>query len=192
MSAKNELRKSLLQKRLDLSYSVLQRNAKKASENFFALDLYIKSHSLAVYFSYKNELDTQFILEQAQRDNKKIYLPVVQNELLEFYSYELGDPLIDNRFGIPEPNTLHQTKIDPRQLDLIVMPCTACDSKGHRIGSGCGYYDRTLAFKHHESGKQPVLICLAHSLQQLEYIETDDWDVRADIIVTEKKTQTIG
>ena len=47
MSAKNELRKSLLQKRLDLSHSVLQRNAKKASENFFALDLYI--YQLEIY-----------------------------------------------------------------------------------------------------------------------------------------------
>lgn len=192
MPNKNELRHSLLQQRQALSPLILDNHSEQVSLSFFQLDLYKQCQTLAVYFACKNEISTQLIIKKAQQDHKKVYLPVIQNELLDFYSYQLGDPLIDNRYAIPEPNTMQQTSIDPRKLDVMLLPCTACDIKGHRIGSGCGYYDRTLAFKHHSDKKKPTLICLAHDFQKLENIETDAWDVNVDIVLTEKNCIQIG
>jgi 5-formyltetrahydrofolate cyclo-ligase len=46
-------------------------------------------------------------------------------------------------FGFREPS-LDDPEVAPGELDAIVVPALAADPRGHRIGYGAGYYDRTL------------------------------------------------
>lgn len=118
-----------------------------------------------------------------------------------------------NKFNILEP-VLHPWTVtyDPQLLDIIFLPLVAFDLNGHRIGMGGGYYDCTLAaiaasdmaknygtnenstFKSDKPsipsnlGKldKPITLGIAYSLQQVDHIEADPWDITMDGVITEK------
>lgn len=106
---------------------------------------------------------------------------------LEFYAYHSGDPLIENQYGIGEPDIKKQTHIDAEKLDLVLMPLVAFDENGNRVGRGAGFYDRTFSFKIGSKRKTPLLVGLAYEFQKINVITAADWDVALDLVVTEQK-----
>ena len=56
---------------------------------------------------------------------------------MDFYKWNLNDPLKINKYGIPEPITTNL--IYP---DIILVPLVAFDKNLNRLGYGGGYYDR--------------------------------------------------
>lgn len=48
-----------------------------------------------------------------------------------------------NALGITEPK--EGRVLQPTDIDLVLVPLLACDTKGYRVGYGKGYYDRYLA-----------------------------------------------
>jgi 5-formyltetrahydrofolate cyclo-ligase len=97
----------------------------------------------------KNEPDTWGIIHQvwAEKLALRLAAPVVQPDGISLLHYELtpATPLITNRWGIPEPQATLGTKVQPPQLDAVLVPLLACDQRGQRVGYGGGFYDRFLA-----------------------------------------------
>jgi 5-formyltetrahydrofolate cyclo-ligase len=60
------------------------------------------------------------------------------------------------------------------------MPLVGWDRQGGRLGMGGGFYDRALA-----GIKGPLLVGLAHAVQEVPQVPIDDWDVPLDFVVTE-------
>ena len=58
---------------------------------------------------------------------------------MDFYKWSATDPLVINKFGIPEPTS--KTKIYP---DILLVPLVAFDKNLNRIGYGGGFYDRYI------------------------------------------------
>ena len=112
-----------------------------------------------------------------------VYLPRVQGESLEFVSWEPEAGLRPNRFGIPEPAT-GQT-LPPERLGAILIPLRAFDSWGRRLGTGGGFYDRTLE-KGREGPIRPLRIGVAHDRQRVGLIPEAPWDVPLDWVVTDR------
>jgi len=48
-----------------------------------------------------------------------------------------------NSLGITEPK--EGAVVKPEQVDMVLVPLLACDTKGYRVGYGKGFYDRYLA-----------------------------------------------
>ena len=46
----------------------------------------------------------------------------------------------ENKYGITEP--VNGVKIDPEEIDMMLVPLFAFDKRGYRVGYGKGYYDR--------------------------------------------------
>ena len=65
---------------------------------------------------------------------------------------------------------------------LIIMPGLAFDEKKNRIGYGGGFYDKYLE-------RHPGLfkVALAYDFQIYKKLETEQFDIRPDIIVTDKR-----
>ncbi len=83
-------------------------------------------------------------------------------------------------FGIWEPRPDRSAVVSPEDIDLVICPCTAFDSAGHRVGMGGGYYDRFLP-----RCRNAAIIAVAFSVQQARHIPAQPWDKAMDAIVTE-------
>jgi 5-formyltetrahydrofolate cyclo-ligase len=149
-------------------------------------EVFRRSRHIAFYLSHDGELDPAALMRRAWAMGKVCYLPVITPEQrLWFARYAPGGDLIPNRYGIPEPAT--PDVIGARQLDLILAPLVGFDERGHRLGMGGGFYDRTLAFlRHRRAWRKPRVIGIAHELQRVERLDGAPWDVPLDGVATER------
>jgi 5-formyltetrahydrofolate cyclo-ligase len=71
------------------------------------------------------------------------------------------------------------------EIDVVVAPCLALDPRGHRLGYGAGYYDRTLP----AYAPPAITIAVAYQFQLLMEIPTSSTDVAVDWVVTDAEAR---
>ena len=99
-----------------------------------------KKKNIGGYFPVNNEIDDLEILKKLEKKKYKICLPVVKNNFnMDFYNFSFSEPLIVNKYGIPEPKKTHIV-----YPDVVLIPMVAFDKKKNRLGYGGGYYDRMI------------------------------------------------
>lgn len=148
------------------------------------------AHRIALFIGNDGEMTAEPLVAQPRWQNKRFYLPVIfgraQRRRLRFARYSVNQPLVRNRYGIPEPSKAGAQWLSPRFLDLVLVPLVAFDDHGHRLGMGGGFYDRTFAFlKHRLWWRKPRLIGLAYDFQHRELVPSDPWDVPLSGVATE-------
>ena len=132
------------------------------------------------YYPYNNEIDPIGILKKFEEKKYLISLPKIKkNNKMNFYNWSLKDPLIVNKYGIPEP-----TKKKIVYPDILLVPLVAFDKNLNRIGYGGGFYDRYI--KKISKIKKIFTIGLAYSFQQVKKIPINKYDIKLDYIITEK------
>jgi 5-formyltetrahydrofolate cyclo-ligase len=116
-------------------------------------------------------------------------LPRVTDEgRLRFAPWRPGDSVEPNRFGIPEPTHELESCLQPSQLQAALVPLVGFDRRGHRLGSGGGFYDRSFEFlREQEDHPSTRLIGVGYALQEVERIDEEAWDVRLHRVVTERE-----
>lgn len=143
--------------------------------------------TLAGYFGIRGEIDLRPLLAQQALGSVRIAVPILERHRpgrMHFRAWQPGTPLRDNAFGIPEPRR-DAPRIWRRQIDIVLLPLVAFDSRGYRLGMGGGYYDRYFARRRFGTHARPRLIGIAHGFQQVPLIEPQPWDVRLDAVITE-------
>lgn len=115
-------------------------------------------------------------------------LPVLHADgRLRFAPWRPGDALVSNRFGIPEPDVAVSTLLEPHDMALVVLPLVGFDARGHRLGMGGGWYDRSFAFRQTQVAP-PWLVGAAFATQHVDALDAADWDVALDAVCTETTT----
>ena len=71
--------------------------------------------------------------------------------------------------------------LDP---DIMLVPLSAFDRMGHRIGYGAGYYDRAID-RLRAKGRAPKLIGIAFDCQEVASVPAEPHDVALDAMLTE-------
>lgn len=94
------------------------------------------------------------------------------------------DRLVKGAYGILEPGA-GCPRVEPEEIDLIFVPGTAFDVRGHRIGQGGGYYDRYL------NRTRAVRVGVCHDFALLSAVPSEAHDARMDIVVTPGRTVII-
>jgi len=141
---------------------------------------------VAGYWASGGELPLH-VLQLRLRPDQIWCLPCVQPDgQLRFAPWRPGDPLVTNRYGIPEPNVATGSLLEPRELHLVLVPLLGFDRRGHRLGMGGGYYDRSFEFRR-TAPAPPTLIGIGYAMQELPSIPREDWDVPLDALVTENE-----
>lgn len=155
-----------------------------------------RKRRIGFYIPAKNEINVLPLLDQALRMGVDCYLPVVPGRgRRKLWFTRLGDrpAWVLNRYGIPEYQHAPARKVRVYQLDIVFMPLLGFDSRGWRIGMGGGYYDASLAkLGQRRVWRQPRLIGVAFSVQQVERIANDAWDVPLDGILSERGYLAVG
>lgn len=177
MEDKKEIRRRVLALRDALTPESRMRSELLMTERILGHQWYYRASELLLFKSYGSEISTEAILEDAFRYGKKVYLPAVTGEAMEFYRVDKEDKLKTGYKGIPEPETSGREKFlfDEGKADntLMIMPGVAFDCYRNRIGYGKGFYDRYLADK-----ASLHTIAIGFDCQMVSVIKSDKTDVR--------------
>jgi 5-formyltetrahydrofolate cyclo-ligase len=164
-------------------------NGKEAAtgllNNFLASVPHEKHDVVAGYWPVGTEMDDLPILRKLRSMNTDIALPAVvaTESPLEFRSWDDRESLVPGRFNIPTPPDAAPVV----QPTLVVVPLLLFDGVGHRLGSGKGFYDRTLAAMRDKS--EVIAVGVAYAAQRTARLEPLATDQKLDGIVTEEGTE---
>ncbi|MBP6750213.1 MAG: 5-formyltetrahydrofolate cyclo-ligase [Xanthomonadaceae bacterium] len=112
-------------------------------------------------------------------------LPVLSDDgTLRFAPWRAGEALVANRYGIPEPADLRDAR-PAEAMTMIVLPLVGFDPRGHRLGMGGGWYDRSLAFRRERPAAPPWLVGVGFAAQRIDALSPEPWDVALDSICTD-------
>ena len=171
---KNELRKVCKERRENLTKLELLNHSHDIVDKL--LPLISKYENIGIYIPMAGEVDVHALLAM----NRSFFAPVViDEEEMEFYELNSLENVRKGKYGILEPSSDYH--IHPKDLEIIIVPLVGFDENLNRIGQGGGYYDRYLV------KSKAIKIGVAFEVQKLKEIQVEDFDVRLDYIVSEKK-----
>ena len=196
MAIRSDVRKRLRDARRALTPHQREVLSNAMAERLARHPLFRNSARIAAYLPVDGEMDPTPLLWRAWEQGKRIYLPVLVpfgHNPLWFAPFREGDELVRNRFGIPEPKRIHRERANAIQLDLVLAPLVGFDDRGHRLGMGGGFYDRSFAFLHHRRHwRKPRLIGMAYECQRVDSLPGEPWDVTLHAIATEAGVRVFG
>lgn len=177
---KNKIRKEVLALRKAMPICLLEENSRLIAEKVIAHPVYQSAKLVFCYIDAKGEVRTRKIIEHAWANGKKVVVPKVHGDIMKFYQISSYDELETGCFGIMEPKMGCEEITHVPENSIVIMPGVAFDKKGNRIGYGKGYYDKYFS-KYPECYK----IAIAFSIQLVSEIQADEFDVKANCVITE-------
>ncbi len=137
---------------------------------------------VAAYYPHDHELNILPLLQVLQDKQCRLLLPRVTEEgALDFLPWNgYKSALSAGKYGILSPKDGM-----PVVPDIIFVPLLAFTKEGGRLGSGKGYYDKTLATLK-AKGWQGRVMGVGYACQQAEILPLETHDVLLDCVVTEK------
>ncbi len=179
--------------------------ANAALEVLVAWDVYRNASTIALFCGTREELDTEPMIRRALADGKTVLLPRVtatpstRSDMVMVPVRDYDRDLDEGAFGILEPRAdlAPDTGLHP---DLILVPGTAFDENGGRIGRGKGFYDRFLEIykdtttlgtdtdPESKDGAVTWKAGLAYEAQRVrKKLPLEPHDQRLDALVTERR-----
>lgn len=135
---------------------------------------------LAGYMAMRTEIDPTPAMEEAAAHGPVCVPVIIGGGLpLRFSRWEPGVALRDGPFGAQVPEV-----DDFFEPEILIVPLTAYDLQGGRLGYGGGFYDRTLEML--RAKRATLAIGFAFSAQQADALPLESTDQPLDMIVTER------
>ena len=185
---RRELRQRLADQRRALTAPARIAAAQGLRRSLEQLPEYLTDSRVAGYWASHGELPLNLVIPPLATRGQQFLLPVIGTDKhLRFAPWQSGEEVQPNRYGIPEPVTPREL-LEPFQLDLVLVPLLGFDRRGHRLGHGGGYYDRSFAFLNKQvRPTEPLLVGIAYDFQELATVNKEPWDVALDLIATDRE-----
>lgn len=179
---KDELRAQMRRMRRALSEEAQREAAEAVFARILALEAYQKARTVMAYAAARGELPLDAVLRDALATGKTLALPRCEGEgLMCAHRVTALDQLKKGAFGILEPDAACPI-VEPGSVDLILVPGTAFDADGGRLGQGGGYYDRYL------EKTRAVRVGVCHDFALFGAVPCEAHDARMEIVVTPNHT----
>ena len=170
---KSRLRKQAREKRRALAHPDFALRLAECAE-----DLALQPGTIVgAYHAHQSEADPAELLARLVELGMAIAFPRIaaRDTALDFHIVPAGEILMPGSFGIREP-LAHWQRATPQ---VLLVPLLAFDARGHRLGYGGGYYDRTL-----EALKVPAF-GIAYAGQEVASLPVEAHDRTLGGILTE-------
>jgi 5-formyltetrahydrofolate cyclo-ligase len=160
-------------------------------ERFIALPEYAAAHTVMWYLDVRSEVRTRHQLGDALNGGKRIIVPYCTVDKsgankLGLWHLTGMDELVVGKWKILEPPRERWgeagKEVEPRDLDLVMVPGVGFARDGARMGNGQGYYDRLL----NQVRLDAPLIALAYECQMFPELAVDLHDIYMDKVITER------
>lgn len=186
MKTKKEIRREILAIRDALSEKERKMGSLKVADRIIGHQWFYQAEHLLIFVSYGSEIDTSDIIEEALRKGKKVYVPKVEGDVMQFYRIHSLSELVAGYKGIMEPTGAskryeEEVRLAKKERALMLMPGAAFDVYRNRIGYGKGFYDKYLADKEE---LQIYTIGIGFSQQVVEEIPAEETDIKPYQVIT--------
>jgi 5-formyltetrahydrofolate cyclo-ligase len=145
----------------------------------------IQAKFVHCYISFRSEVSTRLLIGSLLERGTRVAVPVVNvavdgDHLIHTEVHSLADLKV-GKFGLHEPSLVSEHTLEG--LDVVIIPLSAFDRHGMRLGYGKGFYDKFLA----QLPAGIPRIGLAFSMQEVPHIPLMPHDALLDVIITEKE-----
>lgn len=185
LETRRSIRTEKLQKRESLDEAVRSDASATVTSRLLALIEENRWKTVHCYLAFRSEVTTGALIEELLAKGVKVIVPWVEPDGELSHHQLLGlDGLGEGPYGLPHPARNEFLALD--SIDAVLLPLSAFDRDGNRLGYGKGFYDRFLQ-------KLPAKtrrIGLAFAMQETSDIPAMDHDQKLDMIVTESEIIT--
>ncbi|HYD43385.1 MAG TPA: 5-formyltetrahydrofolate cyclo-ligase [Anaeromyxobacter sp.] len=182
---KRALRSTLIAERARLSPEERAGFSRRIAERALALEAIAQARLVAVYSPLGTEVDALELVRLLGALQPVYPRAVPGSRRLEFARCAPRE-LVRGPLGAREPPPGARA-VDPREVDVVILPGIGFSLDGHRLGRGGGYYDATL-----DEMPGARRVGLAFEVQLLPALPFEPHDARLDALVTEARTLTFS
>ena len=176
---KKALRAEIKAKKRAMTEEQIAATSDALARQLYAHPAYQNAKSIFGYLSYNQEVRTMPMLEQAQKDGKRVAVPKVIGDTMIFIWLDDLSRVELGYCSIPEPMDNGPEAID--ETALVLMPGLAFDPTGRRCGYGGGFYDRYLE----EHPNHPTL-AMCYGFQMYDRLDTDPHDIPVNYVLSQE------
>ena len=171
---KKEIRCSIKSRTLALKPEQALRQSEAVVERLLQILAQRKPQVVALFAPLRDEVQIGSLM---QRIGCRVVVPRVEGDEMEFYDLASG-ALAEGSFGIMEPQC--GEPIEPRKIDVMVVPGVAFTPSGDRLGRGKGFYDRYLS----REGFRAYCVGVCYPHQMVDELPVEPHDRRMDEVVS--------
>jgi 5-formyltetrahydrofolate cyclo-ligase len=173
--AKKALRARILEAR---SEDLARQSSGQFADSLLALSLEKNLKRIGCYLSFGSEPATDQFIGLAKAKGIEIACPRIEADG-QMVMATLESETTQSELGFREPAG---AVVDPKDLDLVIVPALAIDHEGQRLGRGAGYFDRYLE---HYTG---ATVGLVYDAEFLPKVPTLVHDKPVSQVITESRT----
>lgn len=186
-SDKDELRSLYIEKAKAMNPADRNVADKRINQRLIDAPEFRAAEDIFTFVGVGHEIDTCLFIEHALKTCKRVYVPhCLGNGVMVAARLNSFSELRPGMYGIPSVSEENPV-IEPREVDLIIVPAVCYDRHGNRLGRGGGYYDRYLK----SVSEDTVSIGVCRSPQLLDNIRVMQHDMRVDIVITDREVLRI-
>ena len=174
---KQVFRKTSLARLGSLSWQKRYLGDKRVTKILYRLVKTQAARSVMLYIPLELEVNVLPLIRKLRREGISVWVPFMEGESFRLVKYRL--PLATKKYGVKEPKFSKQYR--RRVIECAIVPIVGTDRSFRRIGFGKGMYDRFFAKHKKEIGQ---VIFAQRVLCYSSTLITDDYDVKADMIIT--------
>ena len=149
-------------------------------EKLQSISSFHSARVISCYMALPHEVQTEALIEMCWQLGKRICVPALEkgSRDYELAWLEPGDETVPGPVHILQPRAIR--RVQPKDVNLMIVPAMAFDRRGNRLGHGHGHYDRLMA-------KCPgYKVGLSFEVQMVDEVPVEALDVAVDLVVTEQ------
>lgn len=179
---KKALRSKILAARRELKEAYRQKASQRMIDVFCALPDFKEPKLVMCYASMGDEVQIRPLIQRWLDLGVTVAMPrVISKGQMEAVTLPDLASLVEGEYGILTPDPAKSQVVAPEELEMIIVPGVAFDTRGERLGMGGGFYDAFMA-----KAVNAKRIALAYSCQLVSSVPMEEHDVLVHKIITEQ------
>lgn len=177
METKADIRRRLLALRSMVPIEQQHKWSVQIQRQVLAREKFQDAKWVYLYMDYKSEVQTDMLFQECLRLGKRIALPKVHEDTMDFYEVKSRTDVREGYKGILEPVT---DRLVQEHHAFMAVPGVAFSKGRMRLGYGKGFYDRYL-----QRFPDIYTCALAYECQVVEELPTEKHDILLKELITE-------